>query len=242
MVSDYIYARAGKLSLGKLHSGIVVEYSTTAPLFVENIYRLRTSRHNRPDKMKTTHCSAVTVIQSRLALAASLALCVGIMSLVQAQASATTTTASAPATKASVAAPPTPLPNRVRAFDTAFFNAFNTCDMATLERMVSPDLEFFHDLAGTSRTSSAFLASVKANVCGKFSRALVPKTFEAWPLGKEGAIYSGSHQFCHAGKIGCQGEGRFLHVLEEHKGQLRLLRVVSYDHREIAVAPVSAGR
>lgn len=125
------------------------------------------------------------------------------------------------------------LTERVRAFDTAFFNAFNTCDLPTLERMVSPDLEFFHDLAGASRSRATFVASVKNNVCGKFTRELVKPSFESWTLGQEGAIYSGTHQFCHAGKTGCQGEGRFLHVLEERNGQLVLLRVVSYDHREV---------
>ena len=131
-----------------------------------------------------------------------------------------------------------PLTARVRAFDEVFFTAFNTCDLAALQRLVSPDLEFFHDLAGTSRTREKFLASVKENVCGKFTRALLPGTLEVWPLGKEGAIYSGSHRFCHAAKTGCQGEGRFLHVLEERDGRLLLLRVVSYDHRPV---PAGAG-
>jgi Domain of unknown function (DUF4440) len=164
----------------------------------------------------------------------ALLLCCGLTFVTHAQ------TTSTPSTSAAVSTPATPkavsIQERVRAFDTAFFNAFNTCDLATLERMVSPDLEFFHDLAGTSRTRATFLDSVKNNVCGKFARALLTKTFEVWPLGKEGAIYSGSHQFCHAGKAGCQGEGRFLHVLEERNGQLMLLRVVSYDHREITAA------
>lgn len=126
-----------------------------------------------------------------------------------------------------------PLAERVRVFDETFFAAFNTCDLATLQRLVSPDLEFFHDLAGISRTSDKFIASIKENVCGKFTRAPLPKTFEVWPLGKEGAIYSGTHRFCHAGKTSCQGEGRFLHVLEDRNGRLVLLRVVSYDHRPI---------
>lgn len=132
------------------------------------------------------------------------------------------------------AAPQTAMGERVRAFDAAFFNAFNSCDLSTLEKLVAADLEFFHDLAGASRGREAFITSVKNNVCGKFTRTSLTKTFESWPLGSQGAIYSGSHQFCHVGKTGCQGEGRFLHVLEERNGQLVLLRVVSYDHRDLA--------
>ena len=129
-----------------------------------------------------------------------------------------------------------PLPERVRAFDAAFFNAFNTCDLATLERMIAPELEFFHDLGGTSRTRATFLESTKANVCGKFTRQLVKPSLESWTLGKEGAIYSGTHHFCHTGKTGCQGSGRFLHVLDDRNGQLVLLRAVSYDHQELKPA------
>jgi len=127
-----------------------------------------------------------------------------------------------------------PLTERVAAFDTAFFTAFNTCDIARLERMSAPNLEFFHDLGGTQRSRAEFIASVKNNVCGKFTRELVKASFESWTLGKEGAIFSGTHRFCDVGKSARQGQGRFLHVLEEQGGQLVVTRVVSYDHREIA--------
>ena len=133
-----------------------------------------------------------------------------------------------------VAAAFDPQAARVVAFDIAFFTAFNTCDIATLERMTAPDLEFFHDQGGAMRSREKFIASVKQNVCQKFTRELIHPSFETWPLGKEGAIYSGTHRFCEFAKTSCQGQGRFLHVLEERSGQLVVTRVVSYDHREIA--------
>jgi len=127
-----------------------------------------------------------------------------------------------------------PLAERVAAFDTAFFTAFNTCDIARLARMSAPNLEFFHDLGGTQRSRAEFIASVKQKVCGKFTRELVKASFESWALGNEGAIYSGTHRFRDVGKSACQGQGRFLHVLDEQGGQLVVTRAVSYDHREIA--------
>lgn len=126
------------------------------------------------------------------------------------------------------------LAQRVQAFDEAFFAAFNRCDLATLESMVAPGLEFFHDLNGVERSRERFLESVKNNVCGKFRREVVAGSIEVWPLGKDGAIYAGTHRFCNAGKTGCQGQGRFLHILEWQSGRAVLARVVSYDHRPIA--------
>ena len=123
--------------------------------------------------------------------------------------------------------------DRAAAFDRAFFQAFNTCDLKTLTAMTATDLEFFHDLNGTQRGREAFLSSIEKNVCGKFTREAVTGTMESWTLGKEGVIYSGAHRFCQAGKQVCQGSGRYLHVLTEQEGRLVVTRVISYDHRAI---------
>ncbi|MBL8522032.1 MAG: nuclear transport factor 2 family protein [Betaproteobacteria bacterium] len=144
------------------------------------------------------------------------------------------------ALSAGAAAPapaPAARPDRAAAFDQAYFQAFNTCDLKTLSALTAPDLEFFHDLNGMQRGREAFLASVEKNVCGKFRREPVAGTMESWPLGQEGVIYAGTHRFCamtpSAQTAGCQGSGRYLHVLVEHDGKLRLSRVVSYDHRAL---------
>ncbi|HEX4857377.1 MAG TPA: nuclear transport factor 2 family protein [Usitatibacteraceae bacterium] len=121
---------------------------------------------------------------------------------------------------------------RVQAFDAAFFDAFNRCDISRLERLVAADLEFFHDRNGTMRGRTRFIAAVRENVCGKYTRERSGDAPEVWPLGKDGAIYSGTHRFCQASG-GCQGQARFLHILAEQEGQLVLSRVVSYDHRPL---------
>jgi ketosteroid isomerase-like protein len=134
--------------------------------------------------------------------------------------------------------------DRAAAFDRAFFQAFNTCDLKTLTAMTVPDLEFFHDLNGIQRGREAFLSSIEKNVCGKFTREAVAETMESWTLGKDGVIYSGAHRFCQAGKQGCQGSGRYLHVLTKQEGKLVVTRVISYDHRAIdpPSPPVAAGK
>lgn len=138
--------------------------------------------------------------------------------------------AAEPAAASSLPATPS---HRAANFDRVFFDAFNRCDLAALGKLIAEDLEFFHDLNGTLRGRTAFIEAVRNNVCGKFKRESVPATVESWTLGKEGLIYSGTHRFCHEGKAGCQGQGRFLHVLTEREGQLVLARVVSYDHRAL---------
>jgi ketosteroid isomerase-like protein len=147
----------------------------------------------------------------------------------------------APPTTSAMESPrePQTVEARVRAFDRAFFSAFNTCDTKTLEALVAPDLEFFHDNNGVSRTRDKFMADVKAFVCGKFRRERVSGTLESWPLGKVGALYTGTHRCCqlavHGSNDGlaCQGEARFLHILEEREQRWVITRVVSYDHRAV---------
>jgi hypothetical protein len=125
------------------------------------------------------------------------------------------------------------LKERVIAFDRQLFDASVGCDLAVLAGLVSPDLEFYHDVGGLSRTREDFIAKVKANVCGKWRRELDVPTLEIWPLGQYGAVYTGTHRFCDIGKPVCNGYGRFLHVLEEKDGKLVLSRAVSYDHHAI---------
>ncbi len=126
---------------------------------------------------------------------------------------------------------PSELFKRVAALDRDMFQAFNTCDIARLESFFAPDVEFYHDNDGLSRSRDEFVAAVKKNVCGKFQRRLVETSLEVWPLGKYGAVYSGTHLFCHTGAVTCEGQGRFLHILKNENGRWTITRVVSYDHK-----------
>lgn len=128
----------------------------------------------------------------------------------------------------------TPLQQEIEKFDRALFDAFNTCNLPALTAHFSPTLEFYHDNDGLTDSRDRFLADVKKNVCGKFTRVLKPGTLEVWPLGQYGAVYSGTHHFCPVGKTQCVGQGRFLHVLKREGTGWVVTRVVSYDHKALA--------
>jgi Domain of unknown function (DUF4440) len=122
--------------------------------------------------------------------------------------------------------------DRIEAMDRELFAAFNDCNLKKLKTFFAPNIEFYHDKAGVTWTRARFIADVKKNVCGKFRRELVAGTMEVWPLGDYGAVYSGSHVFCKTGAARCEGIGRFMHIWEHKRGQWRITRVISYDHRE----------
>src|SRR5690242_11530344 len=67
---------------------------------------------------------------------------------------------------------------KVTALDKAPFDAYNGCDLEMLGRMVSDDLEFYHDHDGLSVGRQVFLDSNQKNICGKVRRELVPGTLE----------------------------------------------------------------
>lgn len=122
--------------------------------------------------------------------------------------------------------------HRIESMDRKLFAAFNACHLKKLESFFAPNLEFYHDKGGVTWTRARFIADVKKNVCGKFRRELVAGSMEVWPLGNYGAVYSGSHVFCKTGATSCEGIGRFMHIWEHKRGQSRITRVISYDHRE----------
>lgn len=123
-----------------------------------------------------------------------------------------------------------------------FVEGFNKCDAALLERIVSDELDFYHDQGGM-QDKSLFMAAVKQNICSspdrKPIRKLVPGSMEVFPLytnGKlYGAIQSGTHEFYirEPGKD-LQGTSiaEFTHVWRLEEEKWLLFEVLSFDHRE----------
>ncbi|MBN8480646.1 MAG: nuclear transport factor 2 family protein [Xanthomonadales bacterium] len=126
----------------------------------------------------------------------------------------------------------------VEALDTALFDAFNRCaDPAQFARhaeWIDPSIEFYHDKGGADFGGEKYLASVKANVCGKFERKRVPGTLRVYPIPGYGAIALGVHVFCPFASERCEGAGDFLMVWKQDGERWRLTRAVSYAHRSAA--------
>lgn len=128
----------------------------------------------------------------------------------------------------------------LRQFDAAYWQAYNSCDVATMEKMSADDLEFYHDQGGVMKGVPAFAAAMKNNICGnpnnKVRREAVAGTIRVFPMQDKGKLYgavmSGEHQFYNASKgVETQGSrARFTHMLLLKDGAWKVSRVLSYDH------------
>ena len=133
------------------------------------------------------------------------------------------------------AAPDDEIFRTISSLDTAVFDAFNRCDLPTFGRFFIDDLEFYHDNDGLTRSRQSLIDAVKANICGKVSRELVPGTLEVYPIDRYGALEMGVHRFHHPGRDDTEpvGEGRFIHLWQKTDGAWKITRVISYDHHAL---------
>jgi Domain of unknown function (DUF4440) len=125
--------------------------------------------------------------------------------------------------------------DQVRALDVKVFEAYNTCDLATLGDMVDDNLEFYHDKTGLSVGKASFISAIKNNICHKVRRELVASSLEVFALQDYGAIEVGQHTFCNMAetpvcKDETNGIGKFFMLWQKQGDLYRLTRVVSYDH------------
>lgn len=124
----------------------------------------------------------------------------------------------------------------VSALDKQLFDAYNSCDIATMGKLMADDLEFFHDKTGLSVGKAPFLEAIRNNICGKVHRELVPGTLEVYPLAHYGAVEIGVHRFTHPNQPSeGVGEAKFITVWRYRDGAWQITRAISYDHQ---AAPV----
>jgi len=123
----------------------------------------------------------------------------------------------------------------IASLDTVVFDAFNRCDLPTFGKFFIDDLEFYHDNDGLMRSRQSLLEAVKANICGKVRRELVPGTLEVHPMDGYGALEMGVHRFHHPGRDDTEpvGEGKFIHLWQKTDAGWKITRVISYDHHVV---------
>lgn len=116
---------------------------------------------------------------------------------------------------------------------------FNTCDLSSYDSIISDDLEFYHDKGGITSGKTAFIASIRYNICGgpnKVKRELVPSSMKIYPLYNNNVLYAfiqeGEHDFTelYKGKWNKGSRAKFtiLWILEDKNWKMK--RVLSYDH------------
>jgi hypothetical protein len=125
--------------------------------------------------------------------------------------------------------------------DSLLFNVgFNQCDIPVFERLVSEDLEFYHDQSGIMSGKATFITNTREGLCNmdyRAKRVLDDGTLQVFPLYNNGILYgavqTGEHRFYAL--YTDQPEqltsvARFTHVWLLQDGEWRLSRVLSYDH------------
>jgi ketosteroid isomerase-like protein len=133
--------------------------------------------------------------------------------------------------------------DEVTAADLALFSAFfDRCDTAALAKMVTDDLEMFHDKNGfMTKSGKEFLDGI-AGTCARQKtgedyrarREVVPGTLEVYPLNNYGAVQVGVHRFFKLtpGKPEQLVEvSRFTHVWKKEASGWKIARILSYDHK-----------
>lgn len=134
----------------------------------------------------------------------------------------------------------------ISALDTAVFGAFNHCSDPTQllkhEGYFATDVEFYHDTGGVTWTRDAMLENTRKNVCGHFSRELIPGSLRIYPIKDFGAIETGSHRFCQFNSGKCEGLADFSIVWRLKDDVWQITRVLSYGHRASATPEPHAGR
>lgn len=127
--------------------------------------------------------------------------------------------------------------------DSLLFNiGFNNCSIPVFETIVSDNFEFYHDQAGMMLSKTAFINSVKNNVCSlnyKASRMLEPGSMQVYPLEKNGSLYgaieTGIHSFyaLEPGKpLYFTSRAKFSNLWKLENGEWKLIRCLSYDHQD----------
>lgn len=112
--------------------------------------------------------------------------------------------------------------------DTAYFEAYNTCDLATQASLMSDDLEFYHDKGGLNTSKSEIIESIEANICGKVTRELIEESVEVHDIAGFGAVEIGYHKFYNNQEPDAQSNpSRFITVWKNTEGDWKMYRIIS---------------
>ena len=115
------------------------------------------------------------------------------------------------------------------ALDSIFFNAYNTCNLKTMDSLLSEDLEFYHDKGGLSTSKKEIMKALENNICGKVTRELLKGSIEVYQIKDYGAVEMGFHGF-HNNQEPDSGPthfSKFVHIWHQVNNQWKLTRVIS---------------
>ena len=118
--------------------------------------------------------------------------------------------------------------NAIVHMDSVYFNAYNTCDMATQAAIYADSIEFYHDKGGLQTSKQALLKALKENICGKVTRVLVPGSIEVYPIPGYGAVEMALHRFInHQESETPSKPDKFIVVWRHKNDKWQITRVIS---------------
>jgi hypothetical protein len=132
----------------------------------------------------------------------------------------------------------------LKALDSLLFDrGFNHCDIETLQKITSENLEFYHDQGGIDTSKATFIDKIKNGICKldyKASRQLVDGSLQVFPMYQNGVLYGaiqmGQHEFfaLYPGEeIKKTSTALFTHLWLLEDGKWMLARVLSYNHQGV---------
>lgn len=125
-------------------------------------------------------------------------------------------------------APASPaLYDTIVALDSIWGDSYNNCRLDVQERIISEDLEFYHDKGGLLTSKSKLIDALRNNICGKVERELLRGSIEVYPIEGYGAVQMGYHRFYNNNEKSRSQYARFVHLWKNENGSFRITRVYS---------------
>ena len=116
----------------------------------------------------------------------------------------------------------------IESLDSAYFKAYNTCDLETQALLLDDGLEFYHDQGGLSTSKADILEALRVNICGKVTRSLVEGSLEVHEIKGFGAVALGLHSFHNREEPDAVSEpSRFVTVWKQNGETWTMSRIIS---------------
>ena len=121
-----------------------------------------------------------------------------------------------------------------------FSRGFNHCDTASLRKVTSFDLEFYHDQVGVMNSQEEFLTSISGlcNMPYRATRELVPNSLSIHLLKNNGAVYgviqNRKHRFLGEEENKSKyltSTADFTHLWILENEEWRVKRILSFNHQ-----------
>ena len=116
----------------------------------------------------------------------------------------------------------------LKAMDSTYFTAYNTCDMNTQADILAEDIEFYHDQGGLATSKQEILESIEKNICNKVTRVLVEGSFEVHEIKGYGAVALGLHKFNNNQEPDAKPKpSKFIGVWTHQDNKWQMSRIIS---------------